>query len=583
MHRTLSVVLTLTLSGTAVAQLDPIWTVTDPGLAAFSIAADPLDGVVAVGTTPSPADAVVRSYDGAGALRWSASLDAGLGLDDSFQFVRVAANGDVVAAGRRVGFVGPTYVWDVLLYRFDRQGNLLWSRAYDGPFGNRIDQVAALALAPDGSIVLAGASNGPAGSPDLCVWKYDAAGTLLWVATADGIAGLSDQATGVALDALGNVYACGASAWVPGAQGDVLVASFTPAGALRWTRESAGPLGGPETGRSIAVDGAGRVLVAATERTASDYAAVLRAFDAAGNPLWVRAPTDGSRDANQVVVTDTGEIVLLATNQDAMAITGITLNAFDGAGTLLWSRSRPRAHPHELLARAGGAVLVCGTAYEATTTIGSAYLARHERDGSEAWTRIHGTAAAGEDFLHLAPASGEGIYVAGWPPASLYLARWDPSGGSICYGDGLGTPCPCNNASAAGARRGCANSLGLGGRLDRQGTASLAADTLVLAGSDMPDASALYFQGTQLVAGGMGVPFGDGLRCVTGTVVRLATRTNAGGASICPDAGDPPLHVRGLVTVPGTRAYQVWYRNSAAFCTSATFNLTNAMLVSWAP
>jgi hypothetical protein len=39
--------------------------------------------------------------------------------------------------------------------------------------------------------------------------------------------------------------------------------------------------------------------------------------------------------------------------------------------------------------------------------------------------------------------------------------------------------------------------------------------------------------------------------------------------------------VRGGVAVPGTRYYQTWYRNAAAFCTVATFNLTNGVQIDW--
>jgi hypothetical protein len=39
--------------------------------------------------------------------------------------------------------------------------------------------------------------------------------------------------------------------------------------------------------------------------------------------------------------------------------------------------------------------------------------------------------------------------------------------------------------------------------------------------------------------------------------------------------------VRGAVTSPGTRSYQVWYRNAAAFCTPSTFNLTNGTSIVW--
>jgi hypothetical protein len=65
--------------------------------------------------------------------------------------------------------------------------------------------------------------------------------------------------------------------------------------------------------------------------------------------------------------------------------------------------------------------------------------------------------------------------------------------------------------------------------------------------------------------------------------VRLATKTNASGASQYPAAGDPSVSVRGGVLAPGMRTYQVWYRNAAAFCTTATFNLTNGLRATWVP
>jgi DNA-binding beta-propeller fold protein YncE len=180
----------------------------------------------------------------------------------------------------------------------------------------------------------------------------------------------------------------------------------------------------------------------------------------------------------------------------------------------------------------------------------------------------------------------------GWKDRDELDAGSDPAdplsfpgavGTPFCFGDGSGTPCPCGNASAPGANEGCLNSFAQGGKLAASGSTSLAADTLVLAGSQMPDSSALYFQGTQRALLGAGTAFGDGLRCASGSVVRLGTKGNVGGASQYPAAGDPSVSVRGLVTAPGTRHYQVWYRNAAAFCTSDTFNLTNGWTAVWAP
>lgn len=153
------------------------------------------------------------------------------------------------------------------------------------------------------------------------------------------------------------------------------------------------------------------------------------------------------------------------------------------------------------------------------------------------------------------------------------------SGTPFCFGDGMGTLCPCANTGPAGG--GCLNSLGTGGALHASGSASVILDTFVLIGGGMPNGTALYFQGTLPQSGGLGTVFGDGLRCAAGTIIRLGTKTNVAGASQYPAAGDQSVSVRGLVASPGIRTYQVWYRNAAAFCTPSTFNLTSGWQVSW--
>jgi hypothetical protein len=98
----------------------------------------------------------------------------------------------------------------------------------------------------------------------------------------------------------------------------------------------------------------------------------------------------------------------------------------------------------------------------------------------------------------------------------------------------------------------------------------------------MASSSALFYQGTQPTNGGVGVVFGDGLRCVSGAVTRLKILINAGGISQYPGPSDPTISVRRSVIVPGTRHDQVWYRNAApSFCSPSTFNLTNGVTVTW--
>ena len=157
------------------------------------------------------------------------------------------------------------------------------------------------------------------------------------------------------------------------------------------------------------------------------------------------------------------------------------------------------------------------------------------------------------------------------------------SGLAFCFGDGSGTACPCGNEAAVGADAGCLNSLATGGKLVAAGAASITADTLVLSGSGMPNGGVLYFQGTASYASGCGVAFGDGLLCAGGSIVRLGVHFNAAGASQYPVPGDASIASAGLISVPGLRSYQAWYRDAAAFCASPTHNLTNGWWTVWAP
>ncbi len=162
--------------------------------------------------------------------------------------------------------------------------------------------------------------------------------------------------------------------------------------------------------------------------------------------------------------------------------------------------------------------------------------------------------------------------------------EFTPRISSFCFGDGSGAACPCGNEAPAGSAGGCLASLGLAGILVGVGEPRLSADTFVLQASSLPpSASALYFQGTHAIDGGAGAAFGDGLRCVGGSIVRLGARISVGGASHYPSGGRASIAQVGGVASPGVRTYQVWYRNGAAYCTPAAFNLTNGVSVSWLP
>lgn len=157
---------------------------------------------------------------------------------------------------------------------------------------------------------------------------------------------------------------------------------------------------------------------------------------------------------------------------------------------------------------------------------------------------------------------------------------YDPHPTTACHAT-FWLGCPCGNAGGPAA--GCGNSAhASGATLGFSGLASISSDTLTLLAADMPNSTSLHFQGTGYDYGG--VVFGDGIRCVAGTLQRLGVKGNVGGASQYPGPGDPPISVQGVVPGPGaTRYYQTQYRDAASFCAPATFNVTNAVAVLWRP
>ncbi|MCY2961225.1 MAG: hypothetical protein NTY35_13775 [Planctomycetota bacterium] len=201
-----------------------------------------------------------------------------------------------------------------------------------------------------------------------------------------------------------------------------------------------------------------------------------------------------------------------------------------------------------------------------------------DRELATLWSTVVSDVAYGGPILAqdgtLLVARGSGIVAYRVPrtPTQVY-----------CAGDGSASACPCN---AGFPGNGCPNSAQPGGaRLESEGVASVAADSFRLRALAMPDTTCLYAQGTGRRNGGLGAAFGDGLACLDGTIVRLGIRAASGGTSLYPGAGGVPISIQGQVPASAgvTRTYQVWYRNPAAFCTPAAFNLTNGLEAPWSP
>jgi Tol biopolymer transport system component len=216
---------------------------------------------------------------------------------------------------------------------------------------------------------------------------------------------------------------------------------------------------------------------------------------------------------------------------------------------------------------------------------------------------VQGNSNAGNGTADAAtsPVSAEGRFIV-FVSAASNLVAGDTNGAvdvflrdrgtaaaftAFCFGDGTGAACPCANSGAPG--HGCENSATTGGAvLSGSGVASLAADTAhLLATGEKPTATSVLLQGNATVSS---LHYGDGLRCVGGTLKRLYSHNAVGGAVSMPQGADLAISVRSaaagdVIQAGSTRSYQIYYRDpSTTFCPSpngSTFNISNAIAIAW--
>lgn len=157
--------------------------------------------------------------------------------------------------------------------------------------------------------------------------------------------------------------------------------------------------------------------------------------------------------------------------------------------------------------------------------------------------------------------------------AWLFSTSTEPVGLALCLGDGSGAACPCDNQGGPG--EGCANSTGAGARLIASGEAIVGADSLqlVVLGARQ-ETTGIFLQGNLE----LGVPFRDGLLCVTHETFRLeivALDENGAGSS------SVEISVEGEAFAGDTRIYQFWYRDPAISPCGSGSNLSGAVQVQW--
>lgn len=364
-------------------------------------------------------DYATIKYDPLGNQVWVRRFAGPAGYKDEPQAILADADGNVYVTGyswREYSHLPGGTEYDYTTIKYDRDGNQLWLRYYDGPI-HRDEHAQSMAFDPDGNIVITGNSvGGEIGVKiyqEVLTVKYAPDGTLLW-ARRYSRAGFGDIAREVAVDATGNIYVVGQSGFDDGtgSNKDLLLLKYNPQGTLVWARHFDYQI--PEQGISsefedawdLTVDATGNVYaVGWTYVDGTRYRDFLALkYNANGALQWSRTFDGGENDyAYRIVVDSAGNVYVSGEAQTPGVPYPSTDNVtikYSPSGAKLWQRVYAASPGHwdgdtqMVLAPPGGVyVAMMSQIPEGYNNTVVHYLA----DGTEAWSyRIPGN---GNDWL----------------------------------------------------------------------------------------------------------------------------------------------------------------------------------------
>ena len=289
---------------------------------AVAVASDGSSYVVGItrtfGSSPGTPIAYAVKFLNDGSLAWQRTWDGPSPFfSDEPQDVAVAPDGSVYVAGFTFGGVTS----DALLLHFASDGSLLSDRRWDSGEG---DFANAVAVAPDGSTYLVGSTRASdLNALDVFVVKVATDGSIVWQKTW-GTLDESQEGQGVAVGADGSVYVAAYHSRPNVAfEFDTALLKIDAAGNLLWARTFPGGSGSDSRGGvAVAPDGSANVLGGVFDPRTSDLDALIVKFNAAGALVWARSLGNNSTGDDPAGIAVTPQGTLLVAGQTGLGAGG---------------------------------------------------------------------------------------------------------------------------------------------------------------------------------------------------------------------------------------------------------------------
>ncbi len=281
---------------------------------------------------------------------------------EGVDYVYVSGTADRIFGGRKKLVT--------IKYDFDT-GMEVWTAEFINPLDTLSDaNVEAMRVVPsENAIYITGKlrnPNGYLGNLDILLIKYDLNGNLLWWKNYNGYAGTEygdDTASDVEIDSAGNVYICGSSDQPNPVSlfGTFIVQKYSPTGTLLWTTFYLNPM--PNSGTfcsDIVIAPTGEIYACGT--SGGEGGLVVKMNPVNGDTIWVHRVPDVR--FNVIRVDPTGDILAGGEIEFSVVDSRMYLEKLDSAGNVVWSKiysnNQAQSEVEDLEVDSQGNVIVSG-------------------------------------------------------------------------------------------------------------------------------------------------------------------------------------------------------------------------------
>ncbi|MBL9106235.1 MAG: hypothetical protein JNL82_35255 [Myxococcales bacterium] len=330
--------------------------------------------------------------------------------------VAIDPSGNVVVVGQEFVVGQNANVW---VRKYTPDGDVLWSRAWDGPSsGDDIAHAVAIDQA-NGEIVLTGEQYQAGEGADIFVARLAPDGETMWQITNPGN-GFGDVGLGVAIDPEGKIAVTGSEYKGIGLD-NVWTRLMQSDGAEIWTDVFDANLGN-DRGNAVAFNLDGDVVVAGSIYVPIGLADLwLRKYSKAdGKVIWTRSSDHmaGNDMWHAIAIDSDGEIGLVGEVYEVAGLSAIIAAKYNASGSKLWinyqdSDGGDNDIGHGVAFSADGSLVAVGEEYTAND-FARAWVRKYDSTGAELWTQIHDGQDSGNDIAWAVAVDAAGhVYAAG--------------------------------------------------------------------------------------------------------------------------------------------------------------------------